>query len=231
MQYYINKDIFEGAGQKEEGIWILVGQPSSDLAMNFNEPDFTLTNEPKDCFINNDEGIIIKDICLAGFAKTNDKIKVGYSESSTNNSAVKITFPSSVASNVMFSRNPSSNNAQLGINPLCLAYVTLKVNENDENKKPFFNTENLAEAAIGVESELWDGFSLRTTEAETGNTTGVSTDSTIIWRDFFEKTLLVYRIENFSSGNPVNGYNFTGFSVNSAVINLSGLNNLFENFA
>lgn len=225
MQYYINKDIFEGAGQKEEeGIWILVGQPSSDL-VGLNEFDYAPSGEPKDCFINNDKGIIIKDICLAGFAKTNDKIKVGYSEGSTNNNSVKITFPSSVASNVMFSRNPSSNYVQLGINPLCLAYVTLKV--NDEDKKPFFNTENLTEAAIGVESELWDGFSLRTTEAETG----VSTDSSTIWNNFFEKTLLVYRIENFSSGNPVNGYNFTGFSVNSAVINLSGLNNLFENFA
>jgi hypothetical protein len=233
MSNYIDKTIFRGNGQYNKGVWVLLGIPTADLVSeienNLGESSCFVAQTKRDEASSKEvfESLKIKDVYIAGFASTSPDFTTdgsGVKLETTSTSAVNISFAPSADSNIFFDVLPSED--KTGISPKCLAYVTLQ--QNQETKKyPFYydeineNDVSLVDRSSIIYNNMWHG---RTTLAD-----GYDKNSTIVFNEFFDRVLLVYGLNNLSGNiSVVNRFNYTGFTVGNANINLSGLDDIFN---
>lgn len=233
MSNYIDKTIFRGNGQYNKGVWVLLGIPTADLVSgienNLGESSCFVAQTVRDEASGKQvfESLKIKDVYIAGFASTSPDFTTdgsGVKLETTSTSAVNISFAPSADSNIFFDVLPSED--KTGISPKCLAYVILQ--QNQETKKyPFYydeineNDVSLVDRSSIIYNNMWHG---RTTLAD-----GYDKDSTIVFNEFFDRVLLVYGLNNLSGNiSVVNRFNYTGFTVGNANINLSGLDDIFN---
>lgn len=219
MGYYINKKIFDGAGREEPGIWALIGMPS-----NLDGVETQQQIPSGYCFIKNmsTNNIIdklqFKDICIAGLASTEAGI-ISVDEGRGN---VKIKYPQSENSKILIEVNSDEANS-VGFGAAYLVYVSLKKDENGNYKFYTQDDENydLINRVEDIYLRLWNG-----KQNNLNVDMGYTENTCKIFEDYFEEILLAYDLEALN-GSLVNGYNYTGFSVGSATISLSGLDSIF----
>lgn len=233
MSNYIDKTIFRGNGQYNKGVWVLLGIPTTDLVSgienNLGESSCFVAQTVRDEASDKEvfDFLKIKDVYIAGFASTSPDFTSdgsGVKLETTSTSAVNISFAPSADSNIFFDVSSSDN--MTGISPKCLAYVTLQ--QNQETKKyPFYYDEtskkdvSLVDRSSFIYDAMWNS---GTTLAD-----GYDKNSTIVFNEFFDRVLLVYGLNNLSGNiSVVNRFNYTGFTVGNANINLSGLDDIFN---
>ena len=223
MGYYINKKIFDGAGREEPGIWALIGIPSNLAGVETQQQIPSVSDY---CFIKNmsTSNIIdklqFKDICIAGLASTSTEAEIISVDEGRGN--VKIKYPQSENSKILIEVNSDEAN-NVGFNASYLVYVSLKKDKNGNYKFYTQDDENydLINRVEDIYLRLWNG-----KQNNLNVDMGYTENTCKIFEDYFEEILLAYDLDTLN-GSLVNGYNYTGFSVGSATISLSGLDSIF----
>ena len=223
MGYYINKKIFDGAGREEPGIWALIGVPSNLGGVETQQQIPSVANY---CFVKNMstsdiiDKVQFKDICIAGLASTPTEAGIISVDEAKGN--VKIKYPQSENSKILIEVNSDEANS-VGFGAAYLVYVSLKKDENGKYK--FYTQDNedydLINRVEDIYLRLWNG-----KQNDLNVDMGYTENTCKIFEDYFEEILLAYDLDTVN-GSYVNGYNYTGFSVGSATISLSGLDSIF----